>query len=373
MKSAIKVGKIINIAIEIDISWVIIFALIALTLSEGYFPSIDPKISILSRWLMGIIASILLFASILIHELSHSYIAQKNNIIIKKITLFIFGGVAQLTREPDSAKVELKIAVAGPISSIILAAIFFIISSVFAPHGVYSNKIVFELFRYLFLINIILAAFNLVPAFPLDGGRIFRAFIWMLTNNMEKSTRIASYMGQIFAFLLMLWGIMQIFSGRLLGGLWLIFIGWFLNNAAITSWQQVVLQHTIIGNEVKDLMTQDVIKIKPDAKIDDLIENYFLHYKHIAMPVVNEGNDALGIITLHAAKAVPGDKRNVTYVKDVMTPIDRHFYISPETKVIDALNKMQAEEAGRLLVLEGKKLAGILSKSDILKFIQIKM
>lgn len=372
MKTALKVGKIINIPIEIDVSWLIIFALIAVTLSEGYFPGIDPKISPLFRWITGVTAAIFLFASILIHELSHSYVAQKSNIVIKKITLFIFGGVAQLTREPEDPKTELKVAVAGPISSIILAGVFFTISMFFHSAGPYNNKIVFELFRYLFMINLILAVFNLIPAFPLDGGRIFRAFIWMFTNNMEKSTRIASYIGQAFAFFLMFVGLMQVFTGRMLGGLWLIFIGWFLNNAAMSSWQQVMLRYTIGARKVKDIMTTEVIKVTRDISIEDLIENYFLHYKHIVMPVTS-ADEVVGIITLHAAKAVPKDKRRNTPVSEVMKPIDEHLYLSPDTTVVEALNKMQMEEAGRLLVVENKKLAGILSKSDILKFIQIKM
>lgn len=372
MKTALKVGKIINIPIEIDASWLIIFALIAVTLSEGYFPGIDPKISPLFRWITGVTAAIFLFASILIHELSHSYVAQKSNIVIKKITLFIFGGVAQLTREPEDPKTELKVAVAGPISSIILAGVFFTISMFFRSAGPYNNKITFELFRYLFMINLILAVFNLIPAFPLDGGRIFRAFIWMFTNNMEKSTRIASYIGQAFAFFLMFAGLMQVFTGRILGGLWFIFIGWFLNNAAMSSWQQVMLRYTIGARKVKDIMTTAVIKVTRDISVEDLIENYFLHYKHIVMPVTS-GDEAIGIITLHTAKAVPKDKRGNTPVSEVMKPIDEHLYLSPDTTVVEALNKMQMEEAGRLLVVEDKKLAGILSKSDILKFIQIKM
>lgn len=372
MKTGVRVGKIINIPIEIDLSWLVIFALIAFSLSEGYFPVKNPGISVMSRWIMGVTASLLIFASILLHELSHSFVAQKNNISIKKITLFIFGGIAHITREPDNPKTELKIAIAGPLASFIIAFIFSLAALLFSVLSPYHNKLIFEFFAYLFIMNIILAVFNLIPAFPLDGGRILRAIIWMSTNNMEKATRTASYIGQAFAFFLMFFGIMQVFSGKLVGGLWMIFIGWLLNNAAMSSWQQVMLRYTIGARKVKDIMTTDIIKVTRDVSIEHLIENYFLHYKHIVMPVVS-GDEAVGIITLHAAKAVPKEDRANTPVSAVMKPIDEHLYLSPDTKVVEALNKMQAEEAGRLLVVEDKKLVGILSKSDILKFIQIKM
>jgi len=377
MKTGIRVGKIINIPIEIDLSWLVIFALIAFSLSEGYFPVKNPGISLLTRWILGLAASLLIFASILIHELSHSFVAQKNNISIKKITLFIFGGVAHITREPDNPKTELKIAIAGPLASFIIAFIFSLAALLFSVLSPYHNKLIFEFFAYLFIMNIILAVFNLIPAFPLDGGRILRAIIWMSTNNMEKATRVASYIGQAFAFFLMFVGIMQVFSGRLVGGLWMIFIGWMLNNAAMSSWQQVMLRYTIGGRSVKDIMTTEIVKVTRDVSIEHLIENYFLHYKHIVMPVVSgseaSGWEAVGIITLHAAKAVPKEERANTPVSAVMKPIDEHLYLAPDTAIVEALNKMQAEEAGRLLVVEDKKLVGILSKSDILKFIQIKI
>lgn len=371
MKTSIRVAKIINIPIEIDISWLIIFALLAISLSENYFPMIDPKITILHRWAFGIATTLLFFASILIHELSHSYVAQKNNISIKKITLFIFGGVAQITKEPQNAQVELKIAVAGPIASIVLGILFFAFGLI--VHQFTSYKTIWEIFSYLSFINFLLAAFNLVPAFPLDGGRIFRAFLWLGTKNLEKATRIASYFGQGFAFLLMFYGVLLVFTrGQLINGLWLIFIGWFLNNAATASWQQIIMRTTLTGSTVKDLMTREVIKVTPQITIEDLITNYFLHYKHIVIPVVEE-EEAVGVITLHSAKAVAKEKRTQIRVKEVMKPIDQHWYISPETTIVEALAIMQKEEAGRLLVIEDKKLVGILSKTDILKFIQIKM
>ncbi|MFH1452434.1 MAG: site-2 protease family protein [Armatimonadota bacterium] len=372
MKTSIRVGSIINIPIEIDISWIIIFALIAVSFSEGYFPSIEKNISVANRWIFGIIATVLFFTSILLHELAHSYVAQKNNIKIKKITLFIFGGIASITKEPEDPGTEFKIAIAGPLLSIALGFIFYGLAktvSQLMPHYITLGN----LFGYLSLINFILAGFNLVPAFPLDGGRVFRAFMWMITKNMEKATRIASYLGQAFAFFLIFIGIMQILSKHsLLGGIWLILIGIFLNNAATTSWQNVVFRNFIGGNRVKDLMTTEVVTIHPGATIEDLIQNYFLHYKHIVIPVVDH-KQALGIITLHEAKAVPKEERTTTLVQNVMKKLDNTMQIAPSGTIVEALNRIQKEGLGGLLVIEDAKLLGILTKSDILKFMQIKM
>ena len=259
MDKGIKLFKVFGIQISLNYSWFIIFGLIAWSLAQGYFPQMRPNLSLTTYWLMGFITALLLFLSVVLHELSHSYVAMASGIEIKGITLFIFGGVARISREPSDARTEFKIAIAGPATSLALALVFWLSSR--GVDFLMPGSVISSIFYYLFLINGILVAFNLIPGFPLDGGRLLRAYLWNRTDNLKEATRIASRVGKWFALLLIFVGFANIITGRLLNGIWFVFIGMFLQQAAAESYQVVVLQHSLEGVKVRDLMTSNVIAV----------------------------------------------------------------------------------------------------------------
>lgn len=370
MTYSIKLGTILGIPIEIDYTWFVIFVLITLSLATDYFPIQFPHMSKPLYWLAGALAAILLYFSVLVHELSHCLVARRNSLEIKKITFFIFGGIAQMTSEPESPAVEFKMAVAGPLASIVLSLIFYGASELMLRMD--GIVLLYSIFYYLYVINIALAVFNLMPAFPLDGGRVFRAILWKYMNNLNKATKIASMVGQAFGFLLIFSGLYLIMkTSNLMNGLWFIFLGWFLNNAAQSSFQQLILRRALTGEKVSDIMTTDVTTVPYNLTVDEFVNSFLLKHKYIAYPVM-DGDTILGIITLHQAKHVPLEKRTAMKLADVMTPVNKDLIIESSAELSEALVRMGEHDLGRLLVTDNGKLAGILSRSDILKTMQIK-
>lgn len=367
---SLKLGRILGIPVNIDVSWFVIFALIVYTLAVGYFPQVNRHLAPWMNWLGGVIAALLLFASVLLHELMHSIVAKSNGIGIGGITLFIFGGVSRMTDEPRTPEAELKMAIAGPATSFALAGVFYLAARLggTAVFGVLGYAVV----SYLALINLILGIFNMIPGFPLDGGRVFRAILWGATNNLEKATRYAAFSGQAFAWLFIIGGFSTMLFGGFLGGLWFVFIGWFLNNAANQSYQQLMLRRALSGVDVGRVMTTDFPHIDPSLSLQDFVHNYLLKYDYSAFPVT-ENDQCLAIITANEVRDVPREQWPSTTVRQVAKPPEEEVVVDENEDAFDALIHMAEGNLRRLLVIHDCKLKGMVTQDSILNLVRTKM
>jgi Zn-dependent protease len=363
--SGIRIARIFGIPIYIHFTWFIIFGLIAWSLSEGYFPERYPDLPASSYWAKGLVAALLLFASVLFHELAHSVVARRNGIGIVSITLFIFGGLARLKEDPARAWVEFKVAIAGPISSFILAGLFY--GAARLEIGGTSGVAVTS---YLALLNLVLAVFNLVPAFPLDGGRVLRAAIWNFTGKV-RATRIASGIGTLFAYMLILYGVIGLARGAGMGALWWILIGWFLKDASAGAYQQVRLSEALSGIRVRDLMVSNCVTVPPHISIEDAVRDYFLRYGYGGFPV-EEGGLIRGLLSLAYVKRIPKEDWTRTSVQAVMSPVDEHSSIHADKDIVEALNQMTLSGLGRLVVVDSlDNCIGFITHNGILKRLQV--
>ena len=369
MKRSFKILTLFNIPIEINLSWFIILGLVIFTLARGYFPLTNPELDQSVHWIMAVIAALLLFASLLAHELSHSLVAIKHKLSIRGITLFIFGGVAHMEQEPSSPAVEFKMAIAGPAMSFFLALVFFGLTQAFYNLG--FPGYILSITNYLFILNLVVAIFNLIPGFPLDGGRVLRAVLWNYYKDIRKATAVASGFGKGFAFFLIAFGFLNLFTGSIIAGIWFIFIGLFLQEAAEVSYRQVVMKKMLSGVKVKDLMTKEVITVSPDIPLNTLVDDYFFKVRHATFPVM-EDDTILGLVTLHDIKEVPREKWKETSARQVMIPISKNLVIRKDADAMLALARMAGNQIGRLLVLENSKLVGILSQRDVMRLFEFK-
>lgn len=362
MRSSWRLGKILGVEVNIDPSWLVIFGLITFTLGGSYFPEQYPDWSSGLHWLIGLVTSFLFFGSVLAHELTHSLVAIRQGEKVRNITLFIFGGVAQITEEPDRPAKEFAMAIAGPLSSLLIAAFFGIWWLMFRA----ISQPLAALGRYLAMINTILAIFNMIPGFPLDGGRVLRAIVWGITGNLRKATRVASFTGQIFAFLLIFFGLRLIFVGNYRNGLWLIFIGWFLHSAAVRGYHQVLVREMLRGLRAEDLMTRDFETISGNLTLQELVEDHILG-RHLHTFVVADGGRLEGIISLGDIKKVPRDQWSSTTVRQAMIPREDLVIISPEDDGNIVLRRLVEKDLGQLPVIANDRVVGVLHRSHILR------
>jgi Zn-dependent protease len=365
----LRLFRVLGIQISLNYTWFIVFGLIAWSLASGYFPYRYPGLSPAAHWVMGFLGAFFLFLSVLIHELTHSYIANKEGIEVREITLFLFGGVSQLVKEPEDPRKELKVAIAGPISSLVLALIFWIISKMTSQA---PNLLLFTgLLGYLAFINLSLAIFNLIPGFPLDGGRVLRAIYWKKTGSLKKGTQLAAGAGKWIGVAIILVGLLMVLTGNLMGGFWFVIIGIFLRSAAEGGFQQVVIKGALGGVKVKELMSRDVISVPPSLRIHQLVEDVYLTHTYITYPVT-EGERIIGIITLKQVKEVPRDEWKEKTVREVMIPIREEIMLDPDGEAVDALQKMIRTGEGRLPVVRDGKPVGMITRRDILNLLEIK-
>jgi len=364
---SIRLGRILGIEIDLDYTWFIILALVAFTfagnlartlkgLPAGYY------------WLLGLLIAVLLFVCVILHELSHSIIAKRHGLGIAGITLFLFGGVSKLVREPRSAWSELQVAIIGPLVSLVLAGIFFLLQLL--PVGPVF-KVVFSIVA---IINLSLAIFNLLPGLPLDGGRVLRAIVWAASGNFSQATRVAALSGQALGFLLILGGVMTFFTNPrgVMSGLWLAFIGWFLIQAAQSSYQQTVLRRLLSGVRVSSLMTSEVTTVPAATLLDEIVSGYFLTHNYAAFPVLRDG-EVVGLIHLSDVRQIPRERWATTPVGEVVSSLRPEQVVSPDEDAWEALTKMASENQGRLLVMQRNALCGILSRTDVMRLIRTKM
>jgi Zn-dependent protease/CBS domain-containing protein len=365
----IKLFTLFGFEVGIDLSWIIIAGLITWSLAVGLFPYLSKGLPEKTYWLMGGIGALGLFASIILHEFFHSLVARRFGIPIKGITLFIFGGVAQLAEEPESPKAEFFMAIAGPIASIALAVICYGIVAVGEQSG--WPRPVVAVILYLALINGILAVFNLLPAFPLDGGRVLRAFLWWWKGNVRWATRLSSQIGAAFGLVMILLAILQLFRGNFIGALWWFLIGMFLRAGAQTSYQQLLLRQALEGEPVSRFMRKEVITVPPALAVGNLIEDYIYKYHFKMFPVV-DGEKLVGCITTREVKEVPKDDWGRVSVGEIAGNC-KDIRISPETDAVKALALMNQTGLSRLVVTRGDRLLGIITLKDLLQFFSEKV
>lgn len=359
-QKGIRIASIAGIPIYLHVSWFVIFGVIAWSLSQGYFPARYPDLPAASYWAQGLIASLLLFASVLAHELGHSFVARRHDIGIASITLFIFGGLAALEDDPRSPTAEFQIAVAGPVTSLAVAGVFAGVAAVVPPASSMA-----AVTGYLAYLNVVLAVFNLVPAFPLDGGRVLRAVLWRFWGR-ARGTRIAVTAGTGFAYLLIAWGILGLLTGAGLSGVWAIFIGWFVKEASAAAGRQTELEEVFAGVSVRDLMISDPVTISADATLEEAARTHFLRHGHGGYPVVRDG-EIVGVLSMSEVSSVPRDRRAELTVGEAMTPVSSETALATEDDVLAALRRMAETESGRLLVREGDAVVGMITHSDVLR------
>jgi Zn-dependent protease/predicted transcriptional regulator len=348
-----------GIPVRVHASWLVIFGLIAWSLAVGYFPRQLPDLPLVTHWANGLLAALLLFVSVFLHELSHSVVAIRCGIPVASITLHIFGGVSEMTREPDRPGVEWTVAVVGPLTSFAIAAVLAGVSALAALPPVAAAVV-----HYLVFVNVLLGAFNLLPGFPLDGGRLLRALLWKVQGDLRRATRTASAVGTGFAFFLIGLGVLQAAAGQFLGGLWLILIGLFLRQAAEGSYQQLLLRRALGPLRVREGMTREVIHVQPDLSLTRVVDEFVWSHHVSSFPVV-ERDRVLGILSVDQIKTIPHDRWPETRVRDVMRPMTESLRAAPDESLWQALQKLTQNGLGRLAVVEGERLVGYLSVKDL--------
>ncbi len=366
-RPGLKIGRILGIPIYLHASWVIIFFLITFSLAMQ-FTQEHPRWSATQHWTVGIITSLLFFASVLFHELAHSVVAQYYKIQVVSITLFIFGGVARIGREPSKAIQEFNIAVAGPLASFFLYGVFYGLTRIF-PY----SEMLGALAAWLAFINVRLASFNLIPGFPLDGGRIFRAIVWGSTKNYVRATRMAGTSGKLVAYGIILYGAWHAMRGEWSAGLWLVFIGWFLLNAAQESVAQVAIRETLAGLSAADVMSHEV----PAAEGHITLEEYgaeVLRTGRRCHLVLNDGR-LVGMMNVHTLNAVPRNEWAHNSVQSAMIPRDKILWTSPDEPLLRLLERLLSADVNQMPVVSGPgdgapQIVGMVTRDSILRVMQ---
>ncbi len=366
MRGNISLGKVFGIPLRLHYTWFIIFALV--TSSLVLYPLVEPPYPpIWQRIILGILTSLLFFASMVTHELAHSILAIRNNIPVKDITLFVFGGVSQITKEATSPRAELLIAIVGPLTSLALAGIFYGLYILLAGT---QQILAASLMQWLALINVILAVFNLIPGFPLDGGRIFRALVWRRTQDYQKATRTATKVGQGIAYAFIAAGLALILVLRLwLNGMWLIFIGWFLNDAARASYQLILLRDALTGVTARQVTDYGCPLIPPHMNLMELVQQYVLPTGRSCF-LISWGAELEGMVTLQQIKKVPRSRWAITSVQDIMTTASKLKVAYADQDILNVLQEMNGESAEHIPVMEAGKVVGVISREDVVRFLR---
>jgi Zn-dependent protease/CBS domain-containing protein len=360
-----RAGRIAGVEVRIDSSWAVIALLITYSMYLRA-SNLYPELSGAGAVGVGVLATVLFFGSVLVHELAHALVAQARGIRVQDITLFLFGGATRAKVDSRGPGDEFLIALVGPLTSGLLAGLFGIVA------GLGSDLVSRPLagtFGYLAWTNLLLAAFNLVPGFPLDGGRLLRAAIWKTTGSLGRATRIASAAGQGVGWLLVAAGVAWLQAGYLAGGIWFAFIGWFLVQAARSSYQELQLQQLLRGVEAEDVMAGDLLRIPPELSLQDAVDDYFMRYDHSAFPVEEQGR-TIGLLTLRGVRRVPREQWPTRRVRDHMVPLSDQVVVAPEARMDGVLGKLQDGEAGRVLVVEDGEVVGIITPSDLTRWLR---
>jgi Zn-dependent protease/CBS domain-containing protein len=361
----VQIARVMGIPIHLHFSWLIIFGLIAWTLSTGYFPAKSPDLPASSYWAKGLVASLLFFVSILLHELGHAFVALRHGLRTRSITLFIFGGVAQLEKEPKDGRAELRMAAAGPLVSLALSGLFYACAAL--P---FVSPSVAAVAKYLALINLILALFNLVPAFPMDGGRLLRGALWGPLGK-ARATRIASGAGTFFAFFLIFVGVFSLLRGDALAGVWYILIGWFIKDASSASYQQSRLDEALRGTTVRDAMVEGVATVPGSGSVAEAAREYFMRTGYGSYPVTR-GDAVVGLLCLKDVLKLSPEERESTSVQGAMRPLTDAIVTDPDASLPMAIARMAETGITRLLVMHGDRLVGMLTTSGVIRRLRVR-
>jgi Zn-dependent protease len=370
MPGSFRIGRIAGIDIEVNVSWIVILVLLTFSLAVSWFPATVPRQSTLIYWVLGFIAALLLFVSVLLHELAHSLVARARGLPVKRITLFIFGGVSDLEQEPQSPGVEFQIAIVGPLTSLVIGAVTLVAGNLIGPNA----PLVAAVLTYLGVTNLLLGVFNLIPGFPLDGGRVLRAIIWRVTGSLRQATRAATLVGQVIAYLFILAGVFLFFRGDFINGLWFGFIGWFLLQAAQAANSQVMLESVFKGVTVGQLMSPPPLTAPANISLQQLVDGYLLPLGARTIPVVRSDDQQLvGLMTLADIRHVPREQWPQTPVGQAMVPLERLHAVRPQQNLNDVLPLMTSRDVNQLPVVDDAgRLVGILSRDAILRYVEIR-
>ncbi len=367
---SIKLFKLFGFQVSIDLTWIILAVLVTWSLAHGVFPMLYEDLETATYWYMGIAGAVGLFISIVWHEFWHSMIARKFGMAMKGITLFIFGGVAEMTEEPPSAKAEFSMAIAGPISSIVIGFIFIVIAwAIPADTEFGAAGAVFGFVGYL---NFLLAGFNMVPAFPLDGGRVLRSILWAVKGNLRWATRIAASAGAAFGWFLIIFGVFRLIGGNFVGGIWLALIGMFIKGASNMSYRQLQIKEGLKGEHVRRFMKDQPVTVPPDITIRDFVEDYLYHY-HFKMFPVSDGYKLLGCLRSTDIKEIPREEWTQHKVEELLKSCGTENTVHPKTDAADALAQMSNTGNRRLMVVENGELLGVLTMRDMMDFLSVKL
>lgn len=361
MSGGITLFRVLGIPVRVNASWLLVLAFLTWTLAVGYFPRVLPDLPLGALWIKGFVAALLLFASVFLHELAHAAAALRYGIPVSSITLHVFGGVSQLERDPDAPGAEFVIAVVGPLTSFAIA-----IALGAARLAIPVSAAAHATLAYLVFVNIMLGIFNLVPGFPLDGGRLLRAALWKFRGDLRWATRIASRAGAGVGVLLIVFGLLRSVGGEPLGGLWMSFIGLFLLQAAQGSYQQLRVQQALGGRRVADVMARDVVSVPADLPVARVADELFWQHRVSSFPVV-DGPRVIGIVALDHLKSVAAEDRPATLVRAIMAPLSEALVARPDDSLWTALTRLSQNGVGRLAVLEGGRLVGYLSVKDVMQ------
>lgn len=365
MKGSLRIARIAGIDISIHYTWILIFALVTWSLGIGYFPVAYPGWATWLYWLTSVTAALLLFVSVIVHELAHSLVAKSRGLPVKSITLFLLGGVSNLETEPEKPGVEFTVAIVGPLASVAIAALFWVVDYFnLVPVGAFK-----AISEYLVTVNVLLAAFNILPGFPLDGGRILRSIIWGATNDLKKATNIASIVGQVFGWIMIVAGVAMALTGDLMGGIWLAFIGWFLNSAAEASRREMELRSLWLNVRVSSVMNDRPETIEPGTAVEKLVNELYVKRGLRYAPVVEDGR-LQGIVTLADVKKVPLEEWRNTPVSGIMTrqPLKS---VKPEDNMSTAVQLMAEHGLDQLPVVIEDRIVGMLGRADIIRYVQV--
>jgi Zn-dependent protease/predicted transcriptional regulator len=367
MPGSFHLGKLAGIDIYINYSWIIILVFLTWSLATGWFPAFYPGWSSALYWITSLIASVLLFLSVLLHELAHSLVARRRGLRVKNITLFIFGGVSNIEQEPQSPGVEFQMTVVGPLTSLVLGGIFFLL--LLPLRGV--NTPVAAILGYLGLTNLLLGVFNLLPGFPLDGGRVLRSIIWRATGNLHRATRAAVIVGEVLAYLFILFGLWLFFIGDILDGIWFGFIGWYLLSAARSANTQDMLQTMLRGVKVAEVMTPSPPTVPANISLQRLVDEYFLP-QGLRSALVTQADLLKGLITLGDIRHVAREEWPNTPVGQAMIPLERLHVVAPDQNLNEVLPLMVDGDVNQLPVLQDGHVVGVMNREALMRYLEVK-
>lgn len=369
MSETFRLGHIFGVRVGVNWSVVVIFALITIGLAAGRFPLLYPDLAAGAYVAAGLVAGVVFFASLLAHEMAHAVVAKRNGVPVEAITLWLFGGVAKLEGEPTTPGADFRVAAVGPAVSLVLALVFALLGLLLDAVG--APELIVGVALWLGLINVVLAVFNLVPAAPLDGGRILRSLVWWRTGDRTRAAITAAHAGRVFGWFLIAAGVGIAVLGAGIGGLWLAFIGWFITMAARGEEDYARMSGTLAGVTVGEVMSPDPVTVPSGTTVDHFIDEYVFAHNFSTFPVVGESGNPVGVIALRDVKAMPPAQRAVATVEDLAVPLPWVTVVTTEQLAVEVLPRMAATASGRALVIAGNKVVGVVSPVDVMRRLEV--